>query len=104
MAVLVPGEWIKLADLAGLDNLRRFKLDGIPSMSASQFQQIFADLFRMAKNLEEVDCIDTTSTTDSHWGTFGIREGEFYPLSNVPSTIKKVTYALCLSAIEGLDV
>ncbi|KAF4623877.1 hypothetical protein D9613_002389 [Agrocybe pediades] len=92
LAVLVPGAWIKLADLAGLDNLRRFKIDGIPSMPADQFQQIFADLFRMAKNLEEVECIDTTFTTDSQWWSLGMRKREFYPFSDVPSTIKKVTY------------
>ncbi|KAF9540059.1 hypothetical protein CPC08DRAFT_717353 [Agrocybe pediades] len=90
-AVPVPGGWIKLSDLAGLDNLRRFKIDGIPSMSAGQFQQIFADLFRMAKNLEEVECIDTTSTTDQ-WLSLAIRKGDFYSFSDVPSYIKKVTY------------
>ena len=83
-----PQPWIWLSDLAGLDNVRRFKLDGVPAMPAGQFQQIFANIYRMSKVLEEIECVDTTDTC----GSLESRDGTFETFSDIPISLKKVTY------------
>ena len=84
---ILPGAWVNLAKFAGLHNVRRVKIDGVPEISLDEFRQMFTDIFFMTTRLEEISCID------SNWTGFEAhRNGYFKAFSDLPFTLEKLTF------------